>query len=77
MDIPKNKIGLESTQIMDILNVKCDPILIGTLRKEKGFYPAYHMNKENWITVALDGNVGDEKIKMLIDLSFEMTGAKK
>lgn len=61
MDLPKNKLGLQGDERMDVVNLKCDPVLIGFLLSEKGFFPAYHMNKDNWITVALDGTVSDEK----------------
>ncbi len=47
--------------------------MIGSLRLSKGFLPAYHMNKEHWITILLDGSVEREKIKQLIDLSYELT----
>ena len=76
MDIPRNKLGLESIEILDVVNVKCDPILIGSLRREPGFFPAYHMNKASWITVALDGSVPDEQIKMLPDMSYDATAPK-
>ena len=62
--------------MMYVVNWKCDPILIGSLRKENGFFPAYHMNKASWITVALDGSVPDEQIKMLLDMSYNATTAK-
>ncbi len=77
MDIPKSRLGLKENEMIDILNVKCDPIVIGSLRQEKGFYPAYHMNKTNWITIALDGSADDEKIKWLLDMSFELTALKR
>lgn len=54
--VSKSKLGLPGQQPVDIVNLKCDPILIGSLQAEPGFYPAYHMNKENWITAALDGS---------------------
>ncbi len=73
MNIPKEKLGISSSEIIDIVNLKCDPILIGNLRNEKGIYPAYHMNKTYWISVALDGTVEDDKLKWLLDLSFELT----
>lgn len=76
MRISKEKLGLQGDEMLDILNVKCDPVIIGSLRMESGFYPAYHMNKSNWITIALDGSVSDEKIKMLLDISFELTDSK-
>ena len=35
--------------------------------------PGWHMNKAHWLTVALDGTVEDEKIKFLVDMSYELT----
>jgi len=77
MDVPKEKFGIPSDEMLDVVNLKCDPILIGNLRKEKGIYPAYHMNKTYWISVALDGTVDDDKLKWLLDLSFDLTDRKK
>ena len=71
MEIPKNKLGMQKTDMLDVVNLKCNPILIGSLLKESGFFPAYHMNKEHWITIALDGSVADEKIEMLLDMSYK------
>lgn len=59
-----------------MINLKCDPFLIGSLRAQKGFHPAYHMNKEKWISIRLDGSVPEEQIRRLIDLSFELTRSK-
>lgn len=77
MAVPKSKIGLHSDERIDIINVKCDPIMIGSLLNEDGFFPAYHMNKSYWITISLDESVDDEKIKWLIDLSYELTSSGK
>lgn len=77
MDVPKEKLVPEENGNMDIVNVKCDPVMIGSLIDNRGFFGAYHMNKTNWISVALDGTADDEKVKMLVDLSFEMTKNKK
>ena len=76
MDLPESRLGLDGQEIIDVVNLKCDPILIGSLRMEQGFYPAYHMNKENWITAALDGSASEENIKFFLDLSFELTAPK-
>lgn len=77
MNISKSKLGLSSNAMIDVLNVKCDPLLIGTLRNKKGVYPAYHMNKENWVTLALDGSIKEDQLKWLLDQSFELTASKK
>lgn len=54
---------------MEIVNLKCDPDLIPTLIRESGIYPAYHMNKQNWISVDIEGYEDLEKLKMLVDMS--------
>ncbi len=77
MDLPGSKLGLQDDNIIDVVNLKCDPVLIGSLLMEPGFFPAYHMNKGLWISVVLDGSVPDEKLKMLLDMSFEATAEKK
>ena len=76
MDIPKSKLGLREDGDIDIVNLKCEPAMIGSLRLEQGFFPAYHMNKDKWISVALDGSVDDEQLMFLLDMSFELTDVK-
>lgn len=76
MDVPKVKLGLSEEGMMSIVNVKCDSVMIGSLLAEEGFFPAYHMNKDSWITIALNGSVGEDKIKILLDMSFDLTNAK-
>ena len=73
MEIPCRWLGLPGEEIVMVLNLKCDPLLIGTLRAEPGFFPAYHMSKEHWISIALDA-VDAERLRFLIDMSWELTG---
>lgn len=77
LDVQKFRLGLEGDEVVDILDVKCDPMLIGSLTEKNGYFKAYHMNKEKWITIILDGTVPDEEIFGLIDLSYELTDVKK
>lgn len=77
MTITKEKLGLRDSGMISVVNVKCDPVLTGSLRREAGIFPAYHMNKEQWISVALDGSVGEERIKTLVDMSFDLTAVKR
>lgn len=76
MDIPKNKLGFESEETVFVLNVKCDPLMVGELQKERGFFPAYHMNKDKWISIILDGTVKDETIFYLIKQSYDLVDVK-
>ena len=47
-EISEHKLGISGDRIIDVLNVKCDLLLIGLLRLKPGFFPAYHMNKDKW-----------------------------
>ena len=76
MEVPLDKLGLARMEKLDIVNFKCDPILIASLRGETGIFPAYHMNKASWITVSLDGSVPVETIELLLDVSYELTKPK-
>ena len=73
MDIPGKNLGIEGENEISVVNLKCDTILIGSFRMESGIYPSWHMNKAHWLTVALDGTVEVEKIKFLVDMSYELT----
>ncbi len=74
--VSKSKLELQEQAPLDIVNLKCDPLLIGSLRMEHGFFPAYHMNKDKWITAALDGSAPDDTIKMLLEMSYQATAPK-
>ena len=76
MEVPRSRLGLPGAEPLDIVNFKCDPILISSLRGELGIFPAYHMNKSSWITAALDGSVSTETIELLLDVSYELTKTK-
>ena len=73
LDVPRNKLGLTGTQMIDVVNLNCDPILIGSLRGEPGIFPAYHMNKDRWLSVALDGSAADDQIRLLLEQSYAAT----
>ena len=61
---------------MDILNIKCGPILIGSLYGKPGILPAYHINKDKWITLLLDGSAQRGDIEALLAMSYELTTAR-
>ena len=77
LEVKGNKLGMDTEKMVDLLNIKCDPMLIGSLLLQRGFFPAYHMNKDNWISILLDDPENDEKIKSLLDMSYEMTKNRK
>ena len=70
--VPCERLGLQGSTAVDILNVKVRPELVGGLLMQRGFLPAYHMNKEHWVTVRLDV-VSLEAIATLLDDSYALT----
>lgn len=77
MDVPYSKLGLPGDGPIDVLDVKCNTIMIGSLLSEKGFLPAYHMNKNHWISVLLDGSVPDDQIFSLLEMSYDSVAPKR
>lgn len=73
LTVQRQKLGLVGDGTVEILDLKCDPTLIGSLRDGKTYLPAYHMNKEHWITILLDEAARLEEVYSLIDLSYNMT----
>lgn len=73
MTVSKSTLGLGSKDAIDIVNLKCGRGMADLLWQEDGIFPAYHMNKWHWVSVALDGSVQDEMIKELVSSSFELT----
>lgn len=76
LTVPRDKLGLSGDSMMDVLNVKCGSTLLGSLLETKGFLPAYHMNKSNWVTVLLDGSVPNDEIIGALDISYSLTKGK-
>ena len=73
MDIPRKNLGLTGDGEISVVNLKCDTRLIGSFREELGIFPGWHMNKAHWLSVALDGTVENEKIRFMVDMSYELT----
>jgi len=73
MELPLSALSLKGGGRADVLNVKCDPLLTGSLLMNKGFYPAYHMNKTLWISIRLDEAEDDGLVSFLIGQSFSLT----
>ncbi len=72
VSIPRCRITGASDESCDVLNVKCDAMMIGSVILQKGFYPAYHMNKNNWISILLDGSVPLEQVIAMLQTSYAL-----
>lgn len=72
MNIDRSKLK-DGTGEVEILNIKLDESKTSNLLKRKGFYPSYHMKKDNWITITLDNTIPDDEIMNYIMESHKYT----
>ena len=74
LDVEYNKLNKNTdiTTKVKILNVKYPADKILEIIDNKNIFPAYHMNKNHWISVVLDKNIKLETIKELIDISYSL-----
>ena len=71
--IPLERIPLQ-------INLKCNPDLVIELRERyEAVQPGYHMNKNHWNTVLIDGSLSKDLILEWIDKSYDLvvSGLKK
>jgi len=60
------------------VNLKCEPNEADILRRiYKDVTPAYHMNKEHWNTVVINGDVPDDALFEMIRHSYDLIKPKK
>ncbi len=76
MRIPISKLGVLENRSVNVVNLKCTDEVMDIVWQEEGIFPAYHMNKDHWISVLLDGSVSEETINLLTDASYKATAVK-
>ncbi len=77
MSVKREKLGLAGDGCVDVVNVKCAQEIIDSMWQESGIFPAYHMSKNHWLTLTLDGTADDETVRWLVGMSYELTLHKK
>ena len=77
MTVRSDRLGLPGEELVDVMNVKCGAIMTGSLLSQKGFLPAYHMNKNYWISILLNESVPDDQIAPLLELSYDSVAPKR
>lgn len=75
LTVSRRKLGFDSDESTEILDLRLKPEEIENTVDHIRYFPGYHMNKNHWITVCLDGTVSNEEIFERIDNSYSL--AKK
>ncbi len=61
----------------ELLTLKCEPLLAEALRTEyPDIIPGFYMDKSNWNSVFLDGDVPDDMLQGLCDRSYALVFGK-
>lgn len=67
---------LDSSSLPLKLSLKCEPAQAQFLRDSfPSVQPGYHLNKEHWNTVTIDGSIPDVGLQALIDDSYRLVFA--
>lgn len=66
------KIGLDTDEKVEILDLRMDPKKAETILSKKQYYPGWHMNKKNWYTVVLNGSLADKELQENIVESYAL-----
>ena len=75
MRVSRRKFGLDSDEVIDVVNLKLPTEMFGSFGEADGVYPAYHMNKLHWISVLLP-DATEDVVAFLTNVSFEATRSK-
>jgi predicted DNA-binding protein (MmcQ/YjbR family) len=74
MDVDNSKLQVWWEWKTDVLDVKSDTWMIEYLKTQWWYRPAYHMNKENRISLLLwKLSTKEDTIKTLIDISYKFS----
>ena len=74
MKISWDKLDKGKEGLVEAVNLKHD--CVTDLLTQRGIYPAFHMNKRYWISVAFDDTLSDEMVLELIERSWNLTTKK-
>ena len=71
--ISERKLEIESDKIVEIIDLRYPKDKIKQVIDNDKIFPGYHMNKESWITIRLNGDMSTKKIFELIDNSHKIS----
>jgi len=69
--------ALADIDTFERINLKCDPEKAQALRETyEAVTPGYHMNKQHWNTIAINGSIPDATLVQWIDHSYALVVKK-
>ena len=72
LTIPRSKLGLNSDEVVEIIDLRLKPEQMSQTVDNKKYFPGWHMSKKSWYTIILDGSVPCDEIFRRIDESYDL-----
>lgn len=72
LTVSKNKLGLDSSEKIEILDLRLRPEELEVLVDNQNYFPGYHMNKKHWYTILLNDSVSLAEIQQRVSISYQL-----
>lgn len=72
LTVSRKKLGFQIGETVEVVDLRIVPEELKKLVDGKRYFPGYHMNKKNWLTIVLDGSVSTDEICARIDESYSL-----
>ena len=72
LTVQRQKLGFDSAEEVTVLDMRAQPEVVEQLVDNVTYFPGYHMNKRNWLTIILDGSVPMPTIVARLQASYQL-----
>lgn len=77
MEVSLGKLGIDSDEKAEILDLRFQKgEALDFVSSNSNVYPGYHMNKNSWITIILDGSMETSQIIALLNNGYQLAAKK-
>ncbi len=78
MTVKAGKLGLDSDDLIEVMNLRVESENLENILDGMRYFRAYHMNKNNWISINMDASANDfNELCTLVDRSYELALGRK
>ncbi|MBR1795699.1 MmcQ/YjbR family DNA-binding protein [Candidatus Saccharibacteria bacterium] len=76
--ITARQLGLDRDGDVEVLNLRFDRHeALDFISSHENFFPAYHMSKNNWYSVLLDGKLDNDAVFELVEKSYLLVNGRE
>lgn len=76
MSVPKNKLGLDGAEELEILNLRVKPEELDKIFDGEKYFRGWRMNKKSWLTLRLDNALTFDEICTRLEQSYNLAAKK-